>query len=302
MVCAPLETSSIKTPGNAGLLGIVFLFGCGIGPHWFCLLNCYSQTHRLSDNTTRRMWCRLEIDTKLASSRRLSNQSRNSQNTFDSAPRIWYRPSRLAKLISLNHMKTTSLILLTAVFAVASARGQGVINLPPVPVTNGVTGTLAGSVVRAELDYGPALAPENSLSPLAALNLVNGNARFGLVTVPGFGLGVPVEVQIRAWDNSSGLFADWAQAQPAWQAGLIIAGKSILVEAITGSPSTPPGVLIFPGFTIAQVPEPSSAALGLLAVGLWSARRAKARHHRSEEHTSELQSPMYLVCRLLLEK
>jgi hypothetical protein len=176
-------------------------------------------------------------------------------------------------------MKTTSLILLTAVLAFASAHGQGVINLPPVPITNGVTGTLAGSTVRAELDYGPALAPENSLSPLAALNLVNGNARFGLVTVPGFGLGVPVEVQIRAWDNSSGLFVDWAQAQPAWQAGMIIAGKSVLVEAITGSLSPPPGVLIFPGFTITQVPEPSSAALGLLAVGLWSARRAKARHH-----------------------
>src|SRR5437762_10495054 len=28
----------------------------------------------------------------------------------------------------------------------------------------------------------------------------------------------------------------------------------------------------------------------------------KRRHERSEEHTSELQSPMYLVCRLLLEK
>src|SRR5437764_3700783 len=28
----------------------------------------------------------------------------------------------------------------------------------------------------------------------------------------------------------------------------------------------------------------------------------KGRAHRSEEHTSELQSPMYLVCRLLLEK
>src|SRR5574344_2469349 len=26
------------------------------------------------------------------------------------------------------------------------------------------------------------------------------------------------------------------------------------------------------------------------------------RHHRSEEHTSELQSPDHLVCRLLLEK
>src|SRR5437764_6429376 len=30
--------------------------------------------------------------------------------------------------------------------------------------------------------------------------------------------------------------------------------------------------------------------------------RTEARHPRSEEHTSELQSPMYLVCRLLLEK
>src|SRR5438876_10623301 len=28
----------------------------------------------------------------------------------------------------------------------------------------------------------------------------------------------------------------------------------------------------------------------------------KARPHRSEEHTSELQSPVHLVCRLLLEK
>src|SRR5437762_9975538 len=30
--------------------------------------------------------------------------------------------------------------------------------------------------------------------------------------------------------------------------------------------------------------------------------RARCRGTRSEEHTSELQSPMYLVCRLLLEK
>src|SRR5437762_11409369 len=33
-----------------------------------------------------------------------------------------------------------------------------------------------------------------------------------------------------------------------------------------------------------------------------SDRYTPARAHRSEEHTSELQSPMYLVCRLLLEK
>src|SRR5437762_12149701 len=31
-------------------------------------------------------------------------------------------------------------------------------------------------------------------------------------------------------------------------------------------------------------------------------RLSKHLRHRSEEHTSELQSPMYLVCRLLLEK
>src|SRR2546425_1363898 len=32
------------------------------------------------------------------------------------------------------------------------------------------------------------------------------------------------------------------------------------------------------------------------------AGHARAVHHRSEEHTSELQSLAYLVCRLLLEK
>src|SRR5207244_8614622 len=31
-------------------------------------------------------------------------------------------------------------------------------------------------------------------------------------------------------------------------------------------------------------------------------RRLNLRRHRSEEHTSELQSPDHLVCRLLLEK
>src|SRR5437763_5166625 len=39
--------------------------------------------------------------------------------------------------------------------------------------------------------------------------------------------------------------------------------------------------------------------LGWCWIGLGSARVVSSR---SEEHTSELQSPMYLVCRLLLEK
>src|SRR5437763_9280441 len=34
----------------------------------------------------------------------------------------------------------------------------------------------------------------------------------------------------------------------------------------------------------------------------WRERSRRSSRPRSEEHTSELQSPMYLVCRLLLEK
>src|SRR5436189_3001350 len=36
--------------------------------------------------------------------------------------------------------------------------------------------------------------------------------------------------------------------------------------------------------------------------GRWRCWRGNGWRRRSEEHTSELQSPMYLVCRLLLEK
>src|SRR5436189_1121462 len=59
-------------------------------------------------------------------------------------------------------------------------------------------------------------------------------------------------------------------------------------------------------------PEPSkwdSRALGLglarslrIVCGVLAYKPAAGRSRRSEEHTSELQSPMYLVCRLLLEK
>ena len=178
-------------------------------------------------------------------------------------------------------MKTISLVLFIMAFAIASARSQGVLNLPPVPVTNGITGTLADSQVLASLYYGPAAAPESSLSLLvAATPLVSGYAQFGLVSIPGIGQGLPVELQIRAWDDSSGQYPGWESAQPAWLAGQILAGKSLLVEAIVGSQPPTPGPLNFPGFTISQVPEPSPAVLSLLSVGLWRAWRAKARSLR----------------------
>src|SRR3712207_7838740 len=43
------------------------------------------------------------------------------------------------------------------------------------------------------------------------------------------------------------------------------------------------------------------AAAGL-ALAVWGVRAVRTLPQRSEEHTSELQSRQYLVCRLLLEK
>src|SRR2546426_429635 len=47
--------------------------------------------------------------------------------------------------------------------------------------------------------------------------------------------------------------------------------------------------------------RPGSARVVMIGEGLWK-RRFGATPDRSEEHTSELQSPCNLVCRLLLEK
>src|SRR3712207_6888816 len=47
---------------------------------------------------------------------------------------------------------------------------------------------------------------------------------------------------------------------------------------------------------------PDEVALRVAVLGPVGALQVRQRHHRSEEHTSELQSRQYLVCRLLLEK
>src|SRR5437764_11656086 len=68
----------------------------------------------------------------------------------------------------------------------------------------------------------------------------------------------------------------------------------------------PPRSTLFPYTTLFRSRRPAAHRFGA------GAHRASAggphipadhrREARSEEHTSELQSPMYLVCRLLLEK
>src|SRR2546430_11342236 len=56
---------------------------------------------------------------------------------------------------------------------------------------------------------------------------------------------------------------------------------------------------------VARVIDPAQPHMAHIDVGLVGEERAHAPHeldHRSEEHTSELQSQSNLVCRLLLEK
>src|SRR5947208_11286149 len=72
----------------------------------------------------------------------------------------------------------------------------------------------------------------------------------------------------------------------------------------------PPRSTLFPYTTLFRSPDPraTSRAHSVDARGR-AQRRAQSSavdpsitHRRSEEHTSELQSPDHLVCRLLLEK
>src|SRR5437764_9138290 len=63
----------------------------------------------------------------------------------------------------------------------------------------------------------------------------------------------------------------------------------------------PPRSTLFPYTTLFRSFEDRDGALPGAREAPGRARAAALRR-RSEEHTSELQSPMYLVCRLLLEK
>src|SRR5437763_9650297 len=58
----------------------------------------------------------------------------------------------------------------------------------------------------------------------------------------------------------------------------------------------PPRSTLFPYTTLFRSPPPARPR------SPHCGRPGRCGRRRSEEHTSELQSPMYLVCRLLLEK
>src|SRR5438876_3200160 len=66
----------------------------------------------------------------------------------------------------------------------------------------------------------------------------------------------------------------------------------------------PPRSTLFPYTTLFRSTRSFSASTGRRRrwCGGSSRRNGRSRSTRSEEHTSELQSPVHLVCRLLLEK
>src|SRR5437762_10765959 len=67
----------------------------------------------------------------------------------------------------------------------------------------------------------------------------------------------------------------------------------------------PPRSTLFPYTTLFRSSRSKSGPAPITPAATRPGSRPLRRHgrlRRSEEHTSELQSPMYLVCRLLLEK
>src|SRR5437879_6814217 len=68
----------------------------------------------------------------------------------------------------------------------------------------------------------------------------------------------------------------------------------------------PPRSTLFPYTTLFRSNSSRPPAMSTICGIQWPAVYGGSSHSmqntRSEEHTSELQSPMYLVCRLLLEK
>ncbi len=164
-------------------------------------------------------------------------------------------------------MKTASCLLACSLL-LSVAHGQGTINLPPVPVTSGVTGVLADSSIVAGLYYGPQGTAESALLMLSGPSpLVGGCPQFGTGVVLPLPAGASAELQVRAW---SAPFASYDIAVASGSAA-VLAGKSLLLSVILGGSPNPPPVpdpLSFPGFTIYPVPEPSPLLLVAGGVGL----------------------------------
>src|SRR5687768_18032479 len=78
---------------------------------------------------------------------------------------------------------------------------------------------------------------------------------------------------------------------------LVLARRITLVAQVE---ATEPFASLFANASAVLHTQPTIVAVAI--IGLHADHRADSVHMRSEEHTSELQSRLHLVCRLLLEK
>src|SRR2546429_2000379 len=76
----------------------------------------------------------------------------------------------------------------------------------------------------------------------------------------------------------------------------------MLWSAQEASPLTPRPPTRVPAASYSGRPPPNTLVPPIRFPTMKSLREADRRNQRSEEHTSELQSRLHLVCRLLLEK
>src|SRR3989449_4062949 len=84
------------------------------------------------------------------------------------------------------------------------------------------------------------------------------------------------------------------------------AGKTTLIRMLCGALTPTEGTAVVIGADVARDPEAVKARIGYMPqrFSLYGdlSVMENLRLYRSEEHTSELQSRLHLVCRLLLEK
>jgi hypothetical protein len=151
---------------------------------------------------------------------------------------------------------------------------------------NGLTGQYGASTTFAQLLTAPgANAAESSLvaqTPVITFRTGAGAGfTMGGTTVTSSNVGADSigTWEMVVWDNSSGNYATWTEAFPAWQAGLIAAGESGRFNATFGGTGTPPnlvGLTSFNMYTIGPVPEPTTFALaGLGLAAMLVLRRRK---------------------------
>src|SRR5690348_17413549 len=89
---------------------------------------------------------------------------------------------------------------------------------------------------------------------------------------------------------------------PMTYSQVVVAPAGTLVFVAGQEPEDPDGYLVGPGDLATQARQVfANLGRALAAAGARPDQVAKITI-RSEEHTSELQSPVHLVCRLLLEK